>query len=341
MRQLACVTATLIACAVYTAAQAQGPMKAQSAAGSQPETPAARFPVAGAGRPGSVPEGYVVTPFGYFDSSCVVRLAKGERMLASGRIQHANGLVDATARTCSKPAFTRDGYQMTRQARGNASGQNYAAPATSPEITGWVENAAVVEDLPNSFGALIARWNVPAQPARNDGQVIYLFPGLEDINNPSTSILQPVLAWYQGQWTITSWNCCISGVVAASNSVNVSPGDEIFGSVTNNCPGQAICATWNVLSLDMSTGQGTILENTPSEGQLFNWGFGGVLETYSVIACKDLPRDRRISFEEIQLFDQNLDPVRHVQWTTAANSSETPACDFGVKADPHRVTLLY
>lgn len=339
MPRSACVTASLVVCALYSVAYALGPMNVQAAAGSQPDASAARLPVAGAGRPGSVPAGYLVTPFGYFDPSCVVRLAKGERMMADGRVQHVDGSLDASARTCSQPAFTRSGSQMT-QSRANGQAENNAAPTTSPEIDGWVENANVVAEPGETFGAIIARWRVPPSPARNDGQVLYFFPGLEDINQ-TLSILQPVLGWYVGQWTIASWNCCINGVVAVSNAVDVSPGDEIFGSVTNNCPGQTECAAWNVLSLDMSTGQGTILENTPSEGQIFNWGFGGVLETYYVTSCGDLPRDRWTTFEDIQLFDQNLNPIRRTQWQTAWNSTETPQCNFGVWATPRTVTLTY
>src|ERR1035441_2122355 len=49
------------------------------------------LPVAGQNRPATVPEGYVITPFGYFHPSCVQSLAKGERLLADGRVQHADG----------------------------------------------------------------------------------------------------------------------------------------------------------------------------------------------------------------------------------------------------------
>ena len=42
----------------------------------------------------TVPDGYVATPFGYFHHSCVRSLAKGEKLLPDGRVQHA----DATRR---------------------------------------------------------------------------------------------------------------------------------------------------------------------------------------------------------------------------------------------------
>jgi len=55
---------------------------------------------------------------------------------------------------------------------------------------------------------------------------LYYFPGLEDIQD-TQSILQPVLGWYWGQWTLASWNCCINGIITNSPAVNVSPGDLV------------------------------------------------------------------------------------------------------------------
>jgi hypothetical protein len=172
--------------------------------------------------------------------------------------------------------------------------------------------------------------------------VLYYFPGFEDINSSQTSILQPVLGWYQGQWTIASWNCCLNGIVTNSPAVSVKTGDAIYGSVTSTCArGSLSCATWNVLTLDMSTGESTTLGDTPSDGQTFNWAFGGVLEAYYVSTCDDYPLDHRMSFDTIVVFDQNLDPIRDPEWATAVDSTDTPQCHYGVKANRHEVKLDY
>ena len=41
---------------------------------------------AGPNRPAGVPDGYVITPFGYFHPSCVRQLTEGETLLADGII---------------------------------------------------------------------------------------------------------------------------------------------------------------------------------------------------------------------------------------------------------------
>ncbi|MGA8742027.1 MAG: hypothetical protein WB561_12660 [Terracidiphilus sp.] len=300
-------------------------------------------PASGPSSPANVPDGFVITPFGYFDPSCVQSLLKGEKLLSDGRLQREDGTTAETVAVCNYPHYNRSGIRIS-STTGTATPREKNSVVTniSPEINGWIEDESITTGSPTeAYGAMFATWKVPPQPSANDGQVLYFFPGFEDINDSQTSILQPVLQWYQDQWSLASWNCCINGVVTNSPSVNVSPGDEIYGSITSSClPGTLSCATWNVLSLDLSTGESTTLGDTPSEGQIFNWAFGGVLEPYYVISCDDYPADRHITFENITVFDQNLHPV-HAKFSGSSNSTETPQCNYGVKGTKDTVRLDY
>lgn len=298
------------------------------------------MPAAGPNRPASVPDGYVVTPFGYFHASCVQSLAKGERLLPDHRIQHADGSVDDSAAVCTYPHYSASG-KLLHATPANQSGTASLAktPSTSPEISGWIESASIADNT--SYASLNARWTVPPVPRGNDGQVLFYFPGLEDINN-TQSILQPVLTFAAAQWYLQSWNCCLSGIAVNSPAVNVSPGDRIYGSVTNTCgTGALSCAAWNVLSLDMTTGESTELTDTPSDGQVFNWAFGGVLEPYYVVSCDDFPPDGEMSFDNVTVFNESLRPVHNAKWVTAVNTTDTPQCSFDVKSNPKKITMSY
>ena len=44
---------------------------------------------------------------------------------------------------------------------------------------------------------------------------------------------------------------------------------------------------------------------------------------------------------KIALFDENLKRVDRVNWATAANSTVTPQCGYGVDSAPHKVVLSY
>ena len=281
-----------------------------------------------------VPDGYVITPFGYFHPSCVQNLTRGERLTADGRLQHADGTVEANAAVCNYQRYTPSGEPATAST-GNGV-------ATLPEASGWIENASITTgSATKSYGALIALWTVPPQPTNNDGQVLYFFPGFEDINAVQ-SILQPVLGWYAGYWTIASWNCCLNNIVTESPAVSVTAGDEIYGSITSACPaGTLSCATWNVLSLDMSTGESTTLASTPSDGQVFNWAFGGVMEPYYIVSCKDYPPNSQVTFNDVTVFDQNLRPVSNPKWSGTSNTAQTPQCHYGVKSNSNQITVDY
>ena len=257
-------------------------------------------PIAGPNRPATVPDGYVITPAGYFHSSCVRSLTKGERLLSDGRVQHNDGTVDQEAAVCAYPHYSPAGNKMGSSASNKSAQEAANTMATmAPVINGYLLDAnATTGSATTSYGALIARWTVPPQPTANDGQVLFFFPGFEDIDAVD-SILQPVLGWYgsPGQWTIASWNCCLNGIITNSPAVNVSPGDRIYGSITSTCiAGTLSCATWNVLTLDLSTGDSTTLGDTPSDGQIFNWAFGGVLEVDNIVSCDDFPPNGQLTF---------------------------------------------
>jgi hypothetical protein len=289
---------------------------------------------AGPNRPAGVPDGYVITPFGYFHPSCVKQLTVGETLLAEGPvIQHADGTFENVV-PCVYPHYTARGEIVIAGAAG-----------TEPPKIGhsWIESADATTTT--SYGALTATWTVPPVPASNDGQTVYFFPGLEDIDDV-VSIIQPVLGWnadFGGAWGIASWNCCPSGITVESSPVRVNPGNEIKGTMKDACAaGTLSCSKWNVTSEDVSTGHHTTLSNTPSEGQTFNWAFAGALEVYNVVQCSDYPANGSLTFSDVALYDYNFDRISNPGWAmTFWATGLTPQCGYGGPVAPGQVTLDY
>jgi hypothetical protein len=157
-----CLLFTSIVVSVYSGANSA------SAAATNEK---AKEPLASSRRPSVVPEGYVITPFGYFHPSCVQSLANGERLIGDGRVQHADGSLEKSVVACKYPRYSRTGVAAR-------TGLTTLPP---PEISGWLENANITTgSTAKSYGALVARWTVPRQPPSNVGQVLYFFPGFED-----------------------------------------------------------------------------------------------------------------------------------------------------------------
>ncbi|MGB9233979.1 MAG: Ig-like domain repeat protein, partial [Terriglobales bacterium] len=289
---------------------------------------------AGPHRPAEVPEGYVITPSGYFHPSCVRRLAKGETLLANGRvIQHANGALENIP-ACNYPRYTASGELV-------AAG---AARVEPPSIShSWIVDANTTTST--SYGELVATWIVPPAPSSHDGQTVYFFPGFED-DDDEVSIIQPVLGWnadFNDAWGIASWNCCPSGTTVESSPVSVSSGDTILGTTESTCSaGTLTCATWNITTDDVSSGKSTTLSNSPNEGQTFNWAFAGALEVYSISQCSDYPPNGSLTFSDIALYDYNFDLISSPGWSIGNYSSGlTPQCNYGGQTAATQVTLDY
>jgi hypothetical protein len=125
--------------------------------GSTPSAQAQK--VAGPNRPATVPEGYVITPFGYFHPSCVRGFESGATVLADGRVEHVDGTVDKEAPVCNYPHFT---------ARGEIVAKGVKQPTISHS---WIESGNAVNTT-SSFGELTATWKVPPTPTSNDKQTM-------------------------------------------------------------------------------------------------------------------------------------------------------------------------
>jgi hypothetical protein len=73
---------------------------------------------AGPNRPATVPEGYVITPFGYFHPSCVGRLAQGDELRPEqGVIRHTDGST-VSMQQCAYPHYRADGAKVVGDERG-------------------------------------------------------------------------------------------------------------------------------------------------------------------------------------------------------------------------------
>ena len=288
-------------------------------------------------RPANVPEEYVITPFGYFHPSCVQLLAEGNTLLADGRAEHPDGTIDA-APVCNYSHYTATGLMVPVDPKelGNIN---------PLEIEGWLESVSATTS--SSYYKISATWTVPPSPTGTDGQCDYFFPGFEDVSNV-ISIVQPVLQFGPGcyisggyTWLVASWNCCISGDTWYSTPLDVSVGDSIKGTISPTCkPGNNYCATWNVVSEDVTTGKKTTLAKTPADGQVWNWAFGAVSEDYGVTQCSDFPDNSGLTFT-VHLYGQNGKVISSPNWQGTQWSSGPPSCNYGWNITPTKETVKY
>lgn len=284
-------------------------------------------------RPQGVPTDYVVTPNGFFSPSCVQRVEEGETLHADGSIEAANGLLRKPA-LCTQPHYRFDGSRVEP----NGSFSMPPIQARQPTINGWVEDANYSSSV--NIGKLVATWKVPSTPTNQSGQTDYFFPGLEQLPTVQ-SILQPVLGYgaFSGTvWTLSSWNCCVSGTTYYSGPINVSVGDTILG--TTQCQAANSCSTWKVISKDVTKNTSTTLTTSPY-GNL-RWVFGGVMEVYGVSSCSQLPASSPLTYSSIAVYNTAFTKISSTPWgADYPVGSTSPQCNYNVSTTSSSVTLRY
>ena len=308
------------------------------AAGAPPAT----LPTIARHAPSGVPQGYVITPFGYLHPTCVHPLARGEVLLGDGSIKRTDGTTSPIA-PCRYARYTNSGMPVAPGFPASGRVPLREGPAARvPEANGWLEASWFHGSAP--FGGIGARWQVPSAPASDIGQVLFYFPGLEDYEN-IVSILQPVLAWNgfdDHAWTIASWNCCTSGNANYSTPEPAATGDAIFGSIGGDCAAGQICATWDIAIVDKTNGHASTLRRTSSHGQTFDWAFAGVVEVYGVQACNQYSSNGFVDFTSVSLLDAKKKAMSHVPWTASGLMQDAaPACSYGVTVTPTSASLSF
>ncbi len=306
---------------------------------------------AGANRPAAVPEGYLITPMGYFHPSCVKQVAKGDVLHPEEMaIAHADGSFDSMTE-CAYPHFNARGEIVPRESTGKTASNAKAEvvplsastetkkPDDPPSIAhSWI--VAIYTDTTSSYGEVTSEYKIPAAPTSHDGQTIYFFPGLQDLNsNKTETILQPVVGWnayYNNAWGIASWNCCVKNTVYVSTPEKAKTGDKIYGQVINQCKaGTLECGKWTVRTEDKTTGAYSDLFNESNFGQTFNWGFGSVLEVYNVAKCSDYPAGGKLESTSVTFYNDKFQKISSPSWyllkAWQLNSPpvKSPICNYG------------
>lgn len=291
---------------------------------------------AGSNRPAAVPEGFLITPMGYFHPSCVKELAEGDEMRPDEMtIKHRDGSFDSMP-TCAYPHFTADGEKV-------------ATDGSVSEAAGFTHTIAPYSGIEaftigtDTYAKLSDEWTVPSAPASHDDQVLYFFPSL---GNVSPNIyLQPVLGWnsdYKDAWSLASWNCCTKGTEYKSSPMKTATGHQVFGAMQSTCgAGPKECGSWDIVTTDVTTGESTILSNTSSFGQRFNDAVAGALAVYNFKQCGDLPDGSKgsLQFSEIRLLDYDFN-VLNPDWGLVKDRTDT-RCGFGGSKTASGVTLKF
>lgn len=287
-------------------------------------------------RPPGVPPEFVITPFGYMHPSCVIAVAEDETALEDGTIEREDGR-SRHASTCRYPRYDGNGHEIPDGPP--PARRDGLSVASVPAFDGWVESANSADNGPLNW--ISANWTVPPSPTSDVGQTLYYFPGLQPLEQlgPEYTIMQPVLAYRFGTWTIESWNCCTNGNANVGPAGIVQPGDTIYGYVQGDgCDSRGVCSQWFIYTGDWSNGAQSYLR-TSAYGNVMGWAFAGVLEVYGVSACDQYPPSGSITFTNIQTRSTGYQQV-YPSWNTGVTGAD-PQCGYGVSVPSTSTVTLF
>lgn len=165
-------------------------------------------------------------------------------------------------------------------------------------------------------GPIITTMTVPPQPTLKNNQFLALWPGYTN-----GSVLQPVLSWSRSNgWVISSWNCC-NKQPYSSKKYPAKVGDAIFGIIAPTCPvGQKACGRWKVTTVDLNSGQATVLDNTELSVNGNKNLTPAFFETQSFSECRELPANTEFTFSTLA-FTADLKP-RNPAWKGGVNAND-------------------
>jgi hypothetical protein len=168
--------------------------------------------------------------------------------------------------------------------------------------SGWLAAARYVEPSTNVIRSMRTTWTVPPEPTREDGQLIYIFNGLQD--SPVTHILQPVLQWGVSRagggnnWSVASWFVG-SGDSFRTKAVEVQPGDVLTGlmKLLDDHAGNFffyICEFEGIAATNLSINTTNQMVEPVQ-----------VLECYTVTECRDFPATLKTTMGSIDVSTAN------------------------------------
>ncbi|KAF9266679.1 hypothetical protein L218DRAFT_941853 [Marasmius fiardii PR-910] len=170
-----------------------------------------------------------------------------------------------------------------------------AKVAPPPLQTGWI-SWAQWHRTSSPIQDFVTTWTVPPNPPANDGQLLYLFNGLEP--DSGTAILQPVLQWGQSPagggayWAVSNWY--VSDRTSYWSTLQtVAVGQTLQGVIQRTA--QNSDGTFNYQSGFTNIPGVTTLTNSPE----LTWAFE-TLEAYSVSSASDYPKGCTV-FSKIQI----------------------------------------
>jgi len=236
-------------------------------------------------------KGLVATPGGFRHPSLVHRVEPGHALHAADGKMRLMNIASKAMKDFRKPEMSALEY-----------------PALG---SGWIVYAYWNNGTGKSITSFKTRWVVPAAPADDDAQLIYLFNGIQNYGY-NYGILQPVLQWGASPagggsyWAVASWYVTSLGAAFYTPAVKVNEGDTLTGVMT-------LTGKSGNLFNYTSAFEGIAGTSLPVMNIAELLWCNETLEAYSIADCSDYPNTLYTAFTGITIQTGDTQPT--LDWT--------------------------
>lgn len=213
---------------------------------------------------------YEPSPRGWVHKSCVLEVPENA-VVNDDRSVTVNGRIIKRHRPCKYPV------------------KKFGSP---PAVNGWVASSSAWAPTNqwgfNWFNKVEGSWIVPQNPATPNGQLLYLFNGLQPAN--AGFIIQPVLQWGSSPagggsfWAMCNWQVFSDNTFFRSRLRGVWAGDTIRGSMDATACNAANGCNWRTrFGVNNVWDSRDVLQS--STAATLQWVALAALEVYNVTSC--------------------------------------------------------
>ncbi len=263
----------------------------------------------------------VATPFGNRPLSTVHHLATGNAIgVTDGRVQERTVQGELVA-DYGSPADIAATVAAAACARPHSLFAAQASDGTRPTYgSGWIADARWDRPTGQAITRDSGTWIVPPSPSTSNGQLVFIFNGVQGFTATDSAIIQPVLQWgatsFNGggaYYVMDCWFLLNSGTWYGS-PVEVYPGDSVYASVD---------------SFPTSPYKYSCTFKAPPRGEQWTGVYGAIpelyeavetIEAYGITGCSDYPNTTLTAMTNINILTHAGTPT--LSWTAYSPYSE-------------------
>jgi hypothetical protein len=246
----------------------------------------------------------IMTPFGPRDASQVHYIESGSQLIYdNGHLKKIHAQTGKVVMDFGEQLPVTQ-IDIRNRVTANSTRETNPSGIQPPLGSGWITDAEWLNGNNNPITYFSTNWKVPTAPSTNDGQLLYIFNGLEDGLTTTSHILQPVLQYgsngtFGGNyWVVDNWYAsCKKCAVYYGTAAAVASGTNLQG-VMQQTAQNGTNYSYESSFAGYPASNSLTVANVPELYLAFE-----TMEAYTMTQYSDYPSDLSVNMTGIQILN--------------------------------------